>query len=596
MCLRDAVTRTPAEEEQWLPLVAERNYQMSLARNIPIARKFTLAFGTVCLLGVGLGLFSYLTMHNLALKVAGITDDDFPSISYLAAVRNDINQVRRSDLAFLLCDSRECVLRENNSREKALADLQIQLAGYQPYITSDRERDLTQKFAAAFAQYSEMGNRAHTLYDQGKQHEAATLVITDSTAALFQAAVDIANQDVLFNLGEGNRDARDVVSSVHSASWVNGGTILLEILLCAFIGWQLTRLIAPRISVVTRALERMAQKDFTAQVVVTGSDEIGRLGVALNTCSDAVRQALQSVAASANTLAASTVQISGRASQTASNARAQSTKTGQIAAAAQEMTATIGEISRNTENAAGASRESAATAEQGGTVMQAAAATMEKIASATGSVSEKMSSLALRSDEIGKVVGVIQEISEQTNLLALNAAIESARAGEHGRGFAVVAGEVRRLAERTRSATEEIAATIRTIQEETQATLHVMQDSNSAVSSGIEETTRARYSLDSIIQSSKQVEQQIQLIASAATEQTAASGEISHSAEEISRLSVENTQGAEEAVAALNSLAGLAGDLDRVIQQFRLDEDGAPSLSSSGSGAAQIRHLARQPA
>ena len=118
--------------------------------------------------------------------------------------------------------------------------------------------------------------------------------------------------------------------------------------------------------------------------------------------------------------------------------------------------------------------------------MQAAATTMEKIAAATSSVSEKMTSLAHRSEEIGKVVNVIQEISEQTNLLALNAAIEAARAGEHGRGFAVVAGEVRRLAERTKGATEEIAGTIRSIQEETRDTLEVMEESRTAVETGME--------------------------------------------------------------------------------------------------------------
>jgi methyl-accepting chemotaxis protein len=212
---------------------------------------------------------------------------------------------------------------------------------------------------------------------------------------------------------------------------------------------------------------------------------------------------------------------------------------------------------------------------------------MERIASATASVSEKMDSLSRRSEEIGRVVTVIQEISEQTNLLALNAAIEAARAGEHGRGFAVVAGEVRRLAERTKGATEEIAGTIRNIQEETRETLNVMEGTRSEVKSGTTETSNACTTLEATIEAARNVEQMIHMIATAATETTAASGEISESASQISVLATQNSQAAEETAGACKSLSSLAHSLDSVIRQFRIDD---PSQQGGQLKSARIAH------
>jgi methyl-accepting chemotaxis protein len=136
----------------------------------------------------------------------------------------------------------------------------------------------------------------------------------------------------------------------------------------------------------------------------------------------------------------------------------------------------------------------------------------------------------------------------------------------------VVAGEVRRLAERTKAATEEISTTITRIQYETRMTLEVMQGSRTAVENGMTETERARKSLEATIEASKQVEHQIHLIATSATQQTSASSEISESAAQISQLATETAQASQESVEALKNLASLASELDGMIRQFHFEE------------------------
>jgi len=544
---------------------------MSLFRNLPISRKFAVAFGIVCTLCILLGVYSLFTFRAIAAHSTDIDKDSFPSVIVLADVRGSANTVRREDLELLLCQTPACSSDHNAKRQTAIDTYNAAATKYASMFDTPEERDFYQKFSSNYGQYLDASNRAAALLAAGKTGDALDTISSESVLANFSTGLATISDSLNFNAKTGMDDANYMASASRRATWVNTAATCLIVLLCGLTGVILTRLIAPPLQAATAALERMAEKDLTVNVDDFGADEIGRMSTALNTSVASMRAVLVTVAQSAETLSAATTQISARSVQTAGNAHTQSSKTNQIAVAAQEMTATIGEISHNAESAAGSSRESAETANQGGQVMQAASVTMEKIAAATSSVSMKMTSLAHRSEEIGKVVSVIQEISEQTNLLALNAAIEAARAGEHGRGFAVVAGEVRRLAERTKGATEEIAGTIRSIQEETRETLTVMHESRAAVESGMGETAHARQSLEAIIESSRQVEHQIHLIATAATEQTAASSEISENAGQISQLATENAQGAEEAVEALKNLASLASDLDGMIRKFRLD-------------------------
>ena len=566
---------------------------MQWLRNLPVSRKFTYAFGLVCGLSFLLGTYAFTVFHGISAKCLDVSQNSFPSVVYLSDAREAMNAVRREDLDLMMCQTPDCIAQHSGNRQHALDTYQAKVKGYEPLVTNPGEREIYQKMQATWTQYTQVSDRGLDLVKAGKAGDALDLLGGDSTVALFSNALAAANDNFQLNVKAGTQGAEGATTAATRALWVSSGVTLLIILLCALIGMVLTREIAPRIARVRNALESMAAKDLTTSIRISGTDEIGQLGEAFNTSVESMRKVFVAVAQSAETLSSATTEISAAAAQNAGNSRAESTKINQIAAAAQEMTATIGEISHNAENAAGASRESAVNAEKGGAVMQAASGTMEKIAAATTSVADKMTSLALRSEEIGKVVNVIQEISEQTNLLALNAAIEAARAGEHGRGFAVVAGEVRRLAERTKGATEEIAGTIRSIQDETRETLQVMQESRTAVETGMDETSHARKSLEAIIESSKQVEHQIHLIATAATEQTSASGEISESAGQISQIAVENAQGAEEAVEALKNLASLASDLDGMIRQFRLEDGRQSGGKFTGMGQPAVQPVLR---
>ncbi len=200
---------------------------------------------------------------------------------------------------------------------------------------------------------------------------------------------------------------------------------------------------------------------------------------------------------------------------------------------------------------------------------------VQSIAQATNQVEERIDSLGQHSEQIGRIVVAIREIAEQTNLLALNAAIEAARAGEHGRGFAVVAGEVRRLAERTTTATGEVSQMVTAIQQETEATIQAMHTGAQQVEGGVRKTESTGSVLGSIRELAHESGRQATQIASAAQQQSAAIGQIHTTVDAMAAFVQHTAAGAEQTASACHGLSQLAADLNRQSARFHMPGDHA---------------------
>jgi len=248
----------------------------------------------------------------------------------------------------------------------------------------------------------------------------------------------------------------------------------------------------------------------------------------------------------------------------------QSEAASNMAAAVEEMTVGIEEIASSASSAEGISAESGRLPSDGGAVVARTVEEMERIAVSVRESASVIQDLGDQSARISTIVNSIKEIADQTNLLALNAAIEAARAGEAGRGFAVVADEVRKLAERTAKATDEITGMVTAIQKGTDRAVETMQGGVIRVQEGVVLAGQAGHSMDQIREGASQVVRAITDISQALREQGTASTDIARNVERIAQMAEQNSNAVRDTAGTARRLENLAQQLRAEVSHFRI--------------------------
>ncbi|MDH3939211.1 MAG: methyl-accepting chemotaxis protein [candidate division Zixibacteria bacterium] len=314
-------------------------------------------------------------------------------------------------------------------------------------------------------------------------------------------------------------------------------------------------------------------KDEVGELVASVEATLGakdRMGSSLTKMLENLNSMVLQLTDNARELGSAATEIASTSEEMSRGSTDQAQQVAQVSTAIEQMSATIVESSRNAGEATEASRGASDTATSGGQLVNETIQGMQKISDVVRESSESIGRLAKSADQIGEIVGVIDDIADQTNLLALNAAIEAARAGEQGRGFAVVADEVRKLAERTGKATGEITDMIKGIQTETEEAVQSMETGVTEVDKGRELADNAGNSLTEIVNMSQRVMDMIQQIATATDEQSTAAEEISKNVENVASVTKETATGAEQAAAAAEQMNKNAEGLQQIVAQFKV--------------------------
>jgi methyl-accepting chemotaxis protein len=534
---------------------------------LTLGRKMGLSFGLLLTLMIGSSVLNHFESAAIRREEDATVELRFPALETARMLQRDLNYTQVKGRQAILAGTEPERWKDGKKAFEAAwksidkdVDVLNQLSSSWPQANRDQLEDIkrhvpwlrsTEEACIAHAASGERDAVLRAGNENADLVTPANIAVKKSLDALADSLVDLLNKNKA-DLHAKNQ-ALNVTNGVFTAM-----AVFIGVLLAAY----LTRdIVGASRSVLERA-EAIAQGDLTGdELRVRSRDEIGELTAAINRMSGSLKQMIVAitqhsieVASASEVLSNTSQQISASSEETSAQAQVVSDAAQQVsqnlqtvATGADEMGASIKEIAKNATEAAKVATSAVKVAEN-------TTATVTKLGES--------------SSEIGQVIKVITSIAQQTNLLALNATIEAARAGEAGKGFAVVANEVKELAKETAKATEDISRKIEAIQTDTRAAVEAI----SGISGVINEINGISNTIATAVEEQNATTNEM---ARNVSEAAQGSGEITHNIAGVAQAAESTSRGATDTQKAAHQLVETSAELQRLVEQFKLDANGS---------------------
>ncbi|EHJ46701.1 methyl-accepting chemotaxis sensory transducer [Solidesulfovibrio carbinoliphilus subsp. oakridgensis] len=591
-----------------------------------LATKLIVAFGLLIALQVGGNVTALFLLGHINGNVTELATNWLPSVDSISDVDHQFQTYRRWELLHVMSTDDAGIQEYESKLVQAKQDLKTALTQYGQLISNDDERRIYQHLQDTLDNYWSVSEKVLNLSRKNLNAEAKKLTEGESRQ-IFNAALDD-----LARLVDINRKGAAASANNGNMAYKQGrivligllvGATLLGVAVCLIIIRGVSRQLgedpgylfemASRIAagemdmrfkehtgeggvfavlkqMVANLKQKIAEADKkTAEAAeeaqkaraATQAAEEARVQ-AENAKAEGMLQAADRLSSVVHIVSSASEQLSAQIEQSSQGADHQSRRLAETATAMEEMNATVLEVARNASEATDTSERAKNKAQEGAAIVGRVVAGIGQVQNQSLELKADMTTLGQQAEGIGHIMNVISDIADQTNLLALNAAIEAARAGEAGRGFAVVADEVRKLAEKTMTATKEVGDAIMQIQSGTRKNI----DTVDRTVKNIEEATglaqASGEALAEIVANVDQSTDQVRSIATASEEQSAASEEINRSVEEVNRIASETMDALRQSAQAVADLAQQAQELNAMVQEMQ----GGPAPGTAGSRAA----------